>query len=205
MACQRAAAQDDQIRARSGWEPYPFRAPCNRAHPGLIGPGVSHLRRPELAARYPVHVTQRVQPGVGYLRAYSRAEIIKSALQAARARFGMRVVHYSIQGTHLHLIVEAEGAKALSQAMRGLATRIARRLNGLTGRRGKVFVDRYHAQALKSPRQVANARRYVLENYRHHTREYLGPHWRDPLSTAAAPLVAPSTWLLSAGWRLAAP
>jgi hypothetical protein len=107
--------------------------------------------------------------------------------------------------THLHLIVEAEGAKALSQAMRGRATRIARRLNGLTGRCGRVFVDRYHAQALKSPRQVANARRCVLENYRHHTREYLGPHWRDPLSTAAASLLAPSTWLLSAGWRLAAP
>jgi hypothetical protein len=33
----------------------------------------------------------------------------------------------------------------------------------------------------------------------------LGPHWRDPLSAAAASLVAPSTWLLSAGWRLAAP
>jgi putative transposase len=97
--------------------------PRIREHPGLIGPGVSHLRRPEFAGRYPVHITQRVQPGVGYLRAYRRAQIIKSALQAAQARFGMRVVHYSIQGTHLHLIVEAEGAKALSQAMRGLATR----------------------------------------------------------------------------------
>jgi putative transposase len=146
-----------------------------------------------------------VQPGVGYLRAHSRAQVIQAALHAARERFKMRVVHYSIQGNHLHLIVEADGAKALSQAMRGLGTRIARRLNSLSGRSGKVFVDRYHATVLTSRRQVANARRYVLENYRHHTREHLAPHWLDSLSTAAAPLTSPSTWLLRVGWRLPAP
>jgi REP-associated tyrosine transposase len=179
--------------------------PRTRSHPGLIGPGVPHLTRTDFAARHPVHITQRVQPGVGYLRAHSRAQVIQAALQAARERFGMRVVHYSIQGNHLHLIVEAEGAKALSQAMRGLGTRLARRLNSLAGRRGKVFVDRYHGTVLTSRRQVANARRYVLENHRHHTREHLGPEWRDPLSTAAAPLAPPRTWLLRAGFRLPGP
>jgi hypothetical protein len=117
----------------------------------------------------------------------------------------MRVVHYSIQGTHLHLLVEAEGARALSRAMQGLTSRLAKRLNTLSGRRGGVFVDRYHAVVLRSPRQVANARRYVLENHRHHTREYFPAHWRDPLSTARAPLAPPGTWLLREGWRLAPP
>jgi REP element-mobilizing transposase RayT len=179
--------------------------PRTRPHPGLEGAGVPHVRRTEFAARYPLHVTIRVQPGIGHLRTQRPTHVIEAALRSARERLGMRVVHYSIQGTHVHLLVEAESATALSRAMQGLSSRVAKGLNALFGRRGNVFVDRYQAVILRSPRQVANARRYVLENHRHHTREYLPSHWRDPLSTARAPLARPATWLLRAGWRLAAP
>jgi hypothetical protein len=146
-----------------------------------------------------------VQPGVGHLRAYRPAKVIQGSLRACRERFGVRIVHFSIQGTHLHLLLEAQGARLLSSAMQTLAMRIAKGLNTCAKRRGSVFVDRYHAVILRNPRQVANARRYVLENHRHHTREWLPDHWRDPLASARAPLTVPSTWLLREGWRLAAP
>jgi len=179
--------------------------PRTREHPGLFEPGVPHLRRADFAARNPIHVTLRVQPGVGYLRSRLRAKIIEEALRAVGGR--MRVVHYSIQGNHLHLIVEVESAQDLSRAMQALAIRIAKRLNALAARKGAVFVDRYHAHALASPREVAHAVKYVLDNYRHHTREYVPPRWRDPLSSAApkedAPVAAPRTWLLRVGWKLA--
>ena len=185
--------------------------PRTRAHPGLERPGVPHLARPELSRHHPVHVTQRVQPGVGYLRGHRRAQLIREALGAVRA---IRVVHYSIQGNHLHLIVEADGAASLARGMQALSIRIARRLNALAGRRGGVFVDRYHAHALATRREVANAVRYVLDNYRHHALERLPSRWRDPLSSAAfvaaapgdaAPVSPPRTWLLRVGWRLAPP
>jgi len=185
--------------------------PRTRPHPGLRGPGVPHLPRPDFAARHPVHVTMRLQPGAGYLRGHARAKIVEDALRAARERFGVRIIHYSIQHNHLHLIVEAEGLDALSRAMRGLATRIARRLNALTDRRGGVFADRYHAHPLKTPRETKHAVRYVLANYRHHTLEHLPPGWTDALASARfstrrpaddAPVVAPSVWLLRVGWRL---
>ncbi len=173
--------------------------PRTLRHPGLIGPGVPHLARPDFAARNPVHVTQRVQPGVGYLRSYRRSQAIVAALRSVR---GIRVVHYSIQGNHLHLIVEAQNRTALSRGMQRLATRIAKQLNALAGRHGGVFTDRYHARALTTPREVRNAIRYVLGNYRHHTREYLPRGWQDPLATRTdAPLTAPSVWLLRVGWR----
>jgi REP element-mobilizing transposase RayT len=183
--------------------------PRTRPHPGLLGPGVPHLRREAFPARYPVHVTLRVQQGVGYLRGYQRAKVVEDALREARERFGVRIVHYSIQGNHLHLIVEADNRRALSRAMQGLATRIARRLNALAHRRGSVFVDRYHAHILSSRRAVAHAVRYVLGNYRHHTREHLPPRWDDALSSARysrtapdedAPVTRPRTWLLRIGW-----
>src|SRR3989442_11957483 len=48
----------------------------------------------------------------------------------------------------------------------GLTIRIARAINRAVGRRGKVFADRYHAHILSTRREVANALRYVLENFR---------------------------------------
>jgi len=167
--------------------------PRTRPHPGLHGPGVPHLPRTDFAARYPVHVTLRVQPGVGYLRTQSRARILLDAFEAVGKRFGLRVVHYVILGNHLHLIVEVDGAAALSRGMQALAIRIARRLNALQSRRGGVFADRYHAHVLGSRREVARAVRYVLGNYRRHTLEYLEPRWDDPF---AGVVVAPRTWLL---------
>lgn len=164
--------------------------------PGLKGTEVPHRRRPEFAARHPVHVTIALVPGLGYLRAYSRARAVQEVLREAAERFGVRIVHYSIQGMHLHLIVEAESAEALSQAMQGLSIRLAKRLNALARRHGRVLVDRYHAHVLQSRREVANAVRYVRENYRHHAREHLPRGFRDPYSSALAPLVAARTWLL---------
>ncbi|HEY6908464.1 MAG TPA: transposase, partial [Myxococcales bacterium] len=167
--------------------------------------------RPDFAARHPVHVTMRLQAGVGYLREYSRARAVESALREARERFGVRIIHDSIQGNHLHLIVEAEDQAALSRGMQGLAIRLARRLNALAHRHGGVFADRYHSHPLKSPRETKRAVRYVLANHRHHTLEYLPAGWTDPLASARfeqeppgrdAPVVAPAVWLLRVGLRL---
>jgi REP-associated tyrosine transposase len=180
--------------------------PRTRPHPGLLGPGVPHVPRPELSSRCPVHVTQRVRPGVGYLRTQSRFGLIRKALQDASERFGVQVVHFSVQGNHLHLIVEAEGRDALSKSMKGLAVRVAVGLNRLAGRRGTVFADRYHARVLGTPREVANTIRYVVDNYRKHTREALPHEWQDPFaSSIAAPLRAPKVWLLRIGWRRTTP
>ena len=180
--------------------------------PNAAKAGVSRLRRPGFAARHPVHVTMRLLSGVGFLRAFSRARAIEDAMRAVKDRFGMRVVHYSIQGNHLHLLVEVDDAEALARGMQGLAIRIAKRLNALIGRRGAVFADRYHSRALETRREVANAVRYVLNNYRKHTLEHLPPRWDDPWSSARflsgamesnAPVMPARTWLLRIGWRAA--
>jgi putative transposase len=77
-------------------------------------------------------------------------------------------VHFSVQGNHLHFIVEAPDAVALGRAMKGLQVRMARALNKVMRRQGAVFADRHHAHLLTSPREATNAIRYVLENWRVH-------------------------------------
>jgi putative transposase len=122
-------------------------------------PGVSHLEREGFPSRHPVHVTLRMLRGVGYLRGRKLFQAVCAAIREAQDRFGIRVVHFSVQGNHLHLLVEAEGTESLSRGMQGLTIRMARAINRAAGRRGKVFVDRYHAHILSTRREVAYALR----------------------------------------------
>jgi hypothetical protein len=103
------------------------------------------------------------------------------------------IVHFSIQRTHIHLIVEAADRNALARGMQGFAISAARHINAaVSARRGKrrcgtVFSDRYHAVVLGTPRQVRNTISYVLNNWHHHgeRRDSLRMPWRiDPYSSA---------------------
>ena len=167
--------------------------------------GVPHEPRPHFSSRHPVHVTLRTLSGAGYLRSHRLFRVIEEALREAKLRFGVRIVHFSIQGNHLHLLVEAGSPAALGRGMQGLAIRIARGINRAQARRGKVFADRYHARPLATRREAANALRYVLENHRHHLRADVAPAGADPCSSAIwmtlhltpdAPVVPARTWLL---------
>src|SRR6187402_2697177 len=149
--------------------------------------GVPHLRRPTHAERHPLHVTLRIRGGLPALRQHDLFIEVRRALVAGRERFGFRLVHFSVQRDHLHLLAEAAHRRALSRGVQGLSIRIARAINRRLQRRGKVFADRYHARALKTPRSVRWALRYVLLNVRKHERANLAVPFGfvDPCSSAA--------------------
>jgi len=128
-------------------------------------PGVPHVSRPLLSKHHPVHVTWRMLPHVWNLRSRRSFRALSAAFAEACNRAGFRLIHFSVQGNHLHLIVEAADAVRLSRGLQGLAVRIARRLNRLMGRAGKVFADRFHQHVLRSPAEVARAVAYVLGNF----------------------------------------
>jgi putative transposase len=121
------------------------------------------------------------------------------------------MTQFSLQSNHIHLIVEAGDRLALSRGMQGLLVRVARALNRIWKRRGSVFSDRFHARALRTPREVRSALLYVLQNARHHGLRLLGvdPYssgpwfegWRASRAVPNGnPLVPARTWLLRTGW-----
>jgi REP element-mobilizing transposase RayT len=170
-----------------------------------------------------VHVTLRVRPEVAGLRRRHRFLVVRRCIAAAH-RDGFRVVEFNILHNHLHLIIEAGDARALTRGLQSLETRIALRMNRCLGRpRGKVFADRYHARVARTPREVRALLVYVLHNARHHAPGERHPAF-DVFSSAAsfdgwaAPLprrerwqrealsepratAPPTIWLLTAGWR----
>ena len=159
-----------------------------------------------------MHVTLRA--GLRSLRSQQVARTLLGGLRDSNREW-FRVVHYSVQHNHVHLIVEADDTAALSSGVRGLMVRIARRVNGLLRRRGRFWADRWHGRDLEGPRQVRNALVYVLQNHKKHA----GSAALDPLSSAGSfdgfmgalsgtfrsvgpPCVAMAkTWLLKIGWR----
>lgn len=185
----------------------------NRAHAG-----VSHSTRPALAARFPVLVTLELQRGLQSLRTRATLRSLHDALRRGRERLGMRLVHFSIQSNHIHLLVEARDATSLSRGMQGLSVRIARALNRLWCRKGRVFADRFHSRILRTPREVRYALGYVLNNARKHGARFAGldpfasgaafDGWKGPtmlphpaLLATQPPVVSARTWLLAVGWR----
>ncbi len=205
-----------------GWRPGAGRKPSKRRNKRVL-----HRKRSEISRRNPVHVTVKVRSELNSLRTKKRVQVIRRAFVAACAGDGFRIIDWSIQGTHLHLIIEADSTAQLSRGMQGFCVRVARGLNGMVGRKGSVFTERYHMRALDTPTEIRNCRAYVLNNFRRHAAQagrqvdsgWVDPHsswawfdgWRDLSREQArlakqeragpAPVAKPKSWLLCVGWR----
>ena len=173
----------------------------------------------------PVHVTLRMRPGVPSLRGGGLVREWRRSLAEASERGSFRVTHYSLQGDHAHLIVEAHGKQALACGMKSIGARLARAVNRVTAHSGPVLDGRYHHRSLRSPREVRRALAYVLLNARRHLAKSRGvsrsapahldgassARWFDgwqpkaanrlPQATGAPEVARPRTWLLRIGWR----
>ena len=101
--------------------------------------------------------------------------------------------------------------------MNGLGMRLARQLNKLWGRKGRLFRDRYFKRELENPTAVRRALLCVLQNHRRHGSRWIGPDpcssaplfrgWKRPCSVREHDLLpdpesvtAPCSWFLRKGW-----
>jgi REP element-mobilizing transposase RayT len=173
-----------------------------------IGPNprVRHLSRKPFPESHPCHVTLRVRAGMPSLRQEHVVREIEASFRRGRERKDFRLVHYSLQADHAHLIVEASDRSALGRGMKALAGRFARAVNRALGRRtGKVLADRYHLQILACPRQVRNALAYVLLHARRHAAKRIERLRRRGMRVAPLPnagtLDGASSARWFAGWR----
>ncbi len=161
----------------------------------------------------PVHLTLRCMAGLPSLRSFEVFPAVVGALRASQGAT-FRVLHFSVQDNHVHLVVEAVDSSALRAGARSLGVRLARAINRACGRQGRVLDDRYHSRALRTPREVRFALAYVLFNFKKH--QVRVPTRLDPCSSAVycdglrdrraaplagAPVQAPHTWLARVGWR----
>ena len=164
---------------RGGFRPGAGRKPRDPRRPSQ-----PHAQRPYLSVRTPVHVTIRVARDVSSLRTRAMYRAIRWATLTTARRENFRIIHLSIQRTHVHLVVEAGDRMALARGMQGFQVSAARHLNRARDGRGTVFPDRYHAHQLRTPTEVRHAVSYVLNNWRRHREDLRVPSKLDPYSSA---------------------
>ena len=83
----------------------------------------SHDARPEFKRYHPLHVVMRVVPAVGGLRRRSMYKALRDASITAALREWFRIVHISLQRSHVHMIVEADDMGALARGMQSFRSR----------------------------------------------------------------------------------
>ena len=132
-------------------------------------PGRRHVTRREFRAQHPIHVVLRVERVVGSLRRRTMYHAVRAATITAAVRGRIRIVHLSLQRSHLHMLVEAADRGALARGLQGFQISCARYINlalakehtnrmwprtarrGANAcRRGRVFSGRYYAELITS-------------------------------------------------------
>jgi REP element-mobilizing transposase RayT len=139
-----------------------------RAERHASGGRVPHRVRPTVEGSGGVHVTWKLVDGIPSLRQKRMLQELVRCFRAAKERFGLDLIGYTVMGNHLHLIVGAKSDDSLRRGLQGLGVRLARAVNRTLGRSGKVFRERFFARVLRTQRAVYYTVRYALQNARKH-------------------------------------
>jgi REP element-mobilizing transposase RayT len=121
--------------------------------------GVAHEVRQKVNGRVPLHVNFKYRI---YVRNKQTLKLLKRAIENARSH-GLKVLHYSFQHNHVHLIIEAMNNQILTRGMRSLTNTMAKGID-----RGRIQIERYHLHILKTRAEIRNATHYVLFNEQKH-------------------------------------
>ena len=166
----------------------------NAGRKKLLRSEPAHSKREKITPHLPAHVTIKFRKSVPSLRSFKGEKIFKRAINRARD-FGLRVIEYSIQNDHIHLLIETDSNDALTRGMISLKTTMAKGLK--VG--GAVFRGRYHLHVLRTPTEVRNAIPYVVFNLAKHlgvkafVDRFSSAH---PEGKCEANLAAACSWLL---------
>lgn len=123
--------------------------------------GVAHRSREKVTTRTPVHINFKYRTPIKNKQCL---KLLKKAIVNARSH-GLRIIHFSLQSNHIHLLIESESNEILTRGMRSLTVTIAKGLKA-----GRVQLERYHLHVLRTIREAKNAAQYVLFNQQKHER-----------------------------------
>ncbi len=135
--------------------------PKRAGRPAIHDRGIRHRRREYIGRPHSLHVTVKLNRAD--IKNKSILKILRYAIQRARFR-GLRVVHYTLEHNHVHLLIEGESNLMLSKGMQGLGVSLAKKINSLLRIKGQRYKHRYHLRILRSASQVRNVINYILKN-----------------------------------------
>lgn len=121
--------------------------------------GVAHRSREKVTTRTPLHINFKYRT---HIKNKQCLKLLKKAIVNARSH-GLRIIHFSLQSNHIHLLIESESNEILTRGMRSLTVTMAKGLKA-----GRVQLERYHLHVLRTIREAKHAAEYILFNQQKH-------------------------------------
>ena len=130
--------------------------------------GAPHRRRVSPMRWSPHHVTLSLKKDCPSLRTNPTFFFALQVFQEDKKRPGFRLLAWTLQRNHIHMIVETSSPEALSRSIQGIQVRLAKGWNRIWKRKGRVFAGRFHSRMVKSPGDARRVLAYVLKNHLRH-------------------------------------
>jgi REP element-mobilizing transposase RayT len=154
-------------RLKTVWNPKGAGRPVTLSKKELMTK-IYHRSRPEIPRARPVHVTIKSNKNIiPNLRSKVFYKEIRQGMKRARI-LGIRIIHFSVQRDHVHMLIEAENKKQLGESMRALSISLSKRFSFTLKKKVKALKNRYHLHILKSLQEIKNATNYILHNGQKH-------------------------------------
>jgi REP element-mobilizing transposase RayT len=131
--------------------------------PAIHDPGIRHTSRPQLRRSASLHLTIKVKKIKADLKNKTILIILKKAILNAR-RQGLKVIHFTLEYDHVHLLIEADNNNILGKGMKAFGVTLAKAVNRVKNSKGGVYKHRYHFRQISSARQLKNVLIYIFGN-----------------------------------------
>jgi REP element-mobilizing transposase RayT len=125
--------------------------------------GIRHTKREMIKKDTVLHLTLKIEKNKANLKNKSILKALQHSIKKARS-LGLKVIHYTLEYDHVHLLIEASDKISLGKGMQSLGISFSKGINKIKKQTGKVFKTRYHFRKLNSPREIKNALNYILGN-----------------------------------------
>lgn len=145
-----------------------FLNPKRAGRPAIHDPGIRHVRRLKLKRPSSLHLTIKVRENKD-IQSKRILKALHHAIKRARLK-GLKVVHYTLEYNHVHLLVESVDNKILHKGMQAFGITITKAINKIKRTKGAVYKNRYHLRLINSPRQLKNVLHYIFTNGVKHKR-----------------------------------
>jgi REP element-mobilizing transposase RayT len=145
--------------------------------PAIHDPGIRHTERLKIEKLTSLHLTVKIKKIKADLKNKIILTILKRAIKNARKK-GLRIIHYSLEYDHIHLLAETENNDVLGKGMQSFGVTMGKAINRLRKLGGEVYKHRYHLRKIKSGRELKNVMNYIFTNgIKHKTaREVVNPY-----------------------------
>lgn len=131
--------------------------------PAIHDRGIRHIARDEIKRSTPLHLTIKINREKAGLKNKSVLKTLHDSIKKARL-IGLRIIHYTLEYDHVHLLVEADNNEILGRGMQSFGISFSKGINKIKKLKGQVFKTRYHFRKLKTPKEIKNAINYILGN-----------------------------------------